>query len=193
VLDQTIGKRWVHHPIWRAKQKTLESEIDAHPTTVRNRERLAELRRPHLLATPVGQWAVKYLAAATSFYDANILIRKARREHRSSDAKPALLGTDSQLWLQLMEAAEGLAAHDLTGAADMVMVNESGLVPRLLSIQKNRGIGYDVSTGFQVLNAIMQSGLDNKQWDTLYTMAVKAYDLEAQFTPKQAGLYAAWR
>lgn len=193
VVDQTIGKRWVHHPVWRAKQNTLGSEIDAHPTTVRNRERLAELRRPRLIATPASQWATKYLTTATEFYDANTRIRKARREHQRSDAKPPLLGADSQLWLQLMEAAEALAAHGLTGAADPVIVNESGLVPRLLSIQKNRGIGYDVSTGFQVLNAIMQSGLDNKQWDTLYTMAVKAYDLEAQFTPKQARLYAAWR
>ena len=92
-----------------------------------------------------------------------------------------------------MEAAEALAVHGLPGAADAAMVNEAGVIPRLLSIQQNRGVGYAVDTGFQVLNAIMQSGTDTQQWNTLYPMAVKAYGLEAQFTQKQADLYAAWR
>jgi deferrochelatase/peroxidase EfeB len=73
------------------------------------------------------------------------------------------------------------------------MVEEAGVIPRLLSIQQNRGVGYAVDTGIQVLNAIMQSGTDTQQWNTLYPMAVKAYGLEAQFTQKQANLYAAWR
>ena len=46
VVHQTIGKRWVHHPVLRSKQKLLEMEIDEHPATLRYRERLAELRRP---------------------------------------------------------------------------------------------------------------------------------------------------
>ena len=92
-----------------------------------------------------------------------------------------------------MAAAEALAAHGLPGAADAGMVDEAGIIPRLLSIQQNRGVGYAVDTGFQVLNAIMQSGTDTRQWHTLYPMAVKAFGLEAQFTQKQADLYAAWR
>lgn len=50
-----------------------------------------------------------------------------------------------------------------------------------------------VDTRFQVLNAIMQSGTENERWDTLYSIAVKAYGLEAHFTPKQADKYGAWR
>ena len=71
-----------------------------------------------------------------------------------------------------MAAAEALAAHGLPGAADAEMVDEAGIIPRLLSIQQNRGVGYAVDTGFQVLNAIMQSGTDTRQWHTLYPMAV---------------------
>lgn len=193
VVNQTIGKRWVHHPILSFKQKLLEAEIDSHPVTVRYQERLAKMRRPRLLATPAAQWAAKYLAAVTDFHDANTHIKRTRREQRNNDSKPQLLGPDSSPWLQFTEAAEALAAHGLAGAADPVMVSESGLVPRILSLQKNRGIGYAVDTGFQVLNAIMQSGADNKRWDTLYTMTVKAYGLEAQFTQKQATLYMNWR
>ena len=70
-----------------------------------------------------------------------------------------------------METAEALAAHGLPGAADSAMLSDTGLVPRILSIQPNRGVGYAVDTGFQVLNAIMQSGADNKRWDTLDKVA----------------------
>ena len=193
VVNLTIGKRWVHHPVWRIKRKILETEIDRHPVTIRYQERLAELRRPRLLATPATEWASAYLAAATAFYDANTRIKKAQRAHSGSTTKPSLLGAGSELWMQVMEAADALAMHDLPGAADATMVDEAGVIPRLLSIQQNRGVGYAVDTGFQVLNAIMQSGTGTQQWNTLYPMAVKAYGLETQFTQKQADRYAAWR
>ncbi len=73
------------------------------------------------------------------------------------------------------------------------MLDESGLIARLLSLQRNTGVGYDVGTGYQVLNAIMQSGKDSKRWDTLYAIAVKAYSLEAHFTSDQARKYDGWR
>ena len=69
----------------------------------------------------------------------------------------------------------------------------AGIISRLLSLQHNRGVGYAFDTGYQVLNAITQSGPGYQQWHTLYPMAVKAYGLETQFTPKQAERYAAWR
>lgn len=193
VVDETIGKRWVHHPVWRIKRRILEAEMDRHPVTVHYQERLAELRRPRLLATPASEWAGIYLSAAMAFYDANTRIKKARRAHKGSTPKPPLLGPDSEPWVQIMEAAEALAVHGMSGAADAAMVDEAGVIPRLLSIKQNHGVGYAVDTGFQVLNAIMQSGIDTQQWNTLYPMAVKAYGLDTQFTQKQADLYAAWR
>ncbi len=193
VVHQTVGKRWVHHPVLRGKRKLLEMEIDEHPATLRYRERLAELRRPGYLAIPASTWATRFLVAATEFHDTNTRIRIARRKHRGTGDKPPLLGEDSAVWARIVEAAEALAAHGLGGAADPAMLDEAGLVPRILSIQNNRGVGYAVDTGFQVLNAIMQSGADNKRWDTLYTMAVKTFGLEAHFSQKQKDLYADWR
>lgn len=73
------------------------------------------------------------------------------------------------------------------------MLDETGLIPRILSIQRNRGVGYAVATGFQALTAIMQSAADNKRWDTPYTMVVKSYGLEARFSQKPKDLYADWR
>lgn len=193
VLDEIIGKRWVHHPVLGLRRQLLETELDQHPVSVRFQERLAELRRPRLLAIPASEWARIYLAAATEFHDANTRIDKARRAYRGPDPEPELLGKDSEPWLQLMEAAEALAAHGYPGAADPEMVGGAGIISRLLSIQHNRGIGYAFNTGYQVLNSIMQSTPGYQQWHTLYLMAVKAYGLEAHFAPRQAERYASWR
>ncbi|PWF24073.1 hypothetical protein DD235_07105 [Corticimicrobacter populi] len=193
VVDETIGKRWVHHPAWRFRRQLLEMELDQHPVTVRFQQRLTELRRPRLLATPASEWASIYLAAATEFHDTNTRIDKARRTHRGEGPKPELLGKDSEPWQRLTEAAEALAVHGYPGAADPEMAGLAGIVPRLLSIQHDRGVGYAFDTGYQVLNAIMQSGADYQQWHTLYPMAVKAYGLESRFTAKQAERYASWR
>ena len=193
VVNQTIGKCWVHHPLFEVKRRQLNAAIDRHPVTLRYHERLVELRRPVWLSRPATYWGQRYLEAATAFHDANVSIRRARRQHKGDGKKPGLLGTESDLWVQLMETAEALAAHELPGAADPIMLDETGLVARLLSIQRNTGVGYDVRSGYQVLNAIMQSGRDNKRWDTLYDIAVKVYGLETYFTDEQAQKYTAWR
>lgn len=193
VAHQMIGKRWVHHPVWLGKRRVLEAEIDNHPVTVRYQQRLAELRRPRQLAISAVEWASTYLEAAISFYDESTRIKHERRVGASGTSKPSLLESDSELWGTIMDASEALAVHGLFGGADAEMLNETGIVPRLLSIQHNRGVGYAVNSAFQVLNAIMRSGPDTQQWNTFYPMAVKAYGREAQFTVKQANLYGAWR
>lgn len=193
VVNQTIGKRWVHHPVIALKQHSLNARLDEHPVTLRHAERLAELRRPGLLATPAPEWAARYLAAVTEYHDTNVAIYKARRTHQGPSPKPEVLGVESEPWARIIEAAEGMAVHGFPGASERIMLSESGLVARILSIQHDRGVGYLVDTGYQVLNAIMQSGSDNKQWDVVYAMAVKAYGLEAKFTSKQSQRYMAWR
>jgi hypothetical protein len=170
IVDQTVGKRWVHHPVFPIKLRQLNAALDKHPVTIRYHERLIELRRPRWLAMPVSHWARRYLDAVTAYHDANVLIRRAQRQYQGDGPKPKLLGTESDGWTQIVEAAEALSAHGLPGAADPIMLDEAGLIARLLSIQRNTGVGYDVSSGYQVLNAIMQSGKDNKRWDTLYAI-----------------------
>lgn len=193
IVNQTVAKRWVHHPIFSIKQQSINAALDKHPVTLRYQERLIELRRPRWLAMPASHWAHRYLDAVRTLHDANVLIRRAQRQHKGDGPKPKLFGTESDAWAKLTEAAEALAAHGLPGAADLTMLDEVGLIARLLSIQHNKGIGYDVSTGYQELNAIMQSGKDNKRWDTLYAIAVKAYDLEVHFTAVQTIKYEEWR
>lgn len=193
VVDQILGKRWVHHPIFPIKQQRLKTLLDAHPVTRRYKERLFELRRPDWLALPVSNWTTQYLNAVSAFHDENVRIRRAKRRHQGDTPEPKLLGTDSNKWAQIIEAASALLAHGLQGADVPVLLDESGIISRLLSIQYNKGVGYDVTTGYQVLNAIMQSGEHNKCWDSLYAIAVKTYQLETHFTEEQIRKYKAWR
>lgn len=193
VVNETVGKRWVHHPALQRHNQILEARLDQHPVTVRFQERLAELRRPQLLATPASEWARIYLDTATEFFDASTRINKARRAHRGPGPEPEPLGKDSELWRRLLEAVEALAAHGYPGGADHQMVGDAGIISRLLSIQQNRGVGYAFSTGYQVLNAIMQSRLGHQRWHTLYLIAVKAYGLDARLTPEQFERYGSWR
>ena len=193
VVNQTVGKRWVHHPIFPIKRQHLNAALDKHSVTLRYQERLRELRRPQWLAEPVADWANRYLDAIASFHDANVAIRRARSKGQGDGPKLRLLRTDGDEWRPVALAAEALAAHGLPGATDPAMVDESGLITRLLSIQRNTGVGYGVATGYQVLDAIMQSGKDNKRWDTLYAIAVKTYGLEKHFSTDQARKYEGWR
>lgn len=193
VVNETIGKRWAHHPILRFRRRIIDSELSEHPAVLRFQERLAQQRRPLFLATPPSEWAAIYLAVATEFYEANTRIEKARRAHKGDGPKPVLLDKDGVPWQQLMEAAKALAVHGYPGGADSEMVGVAGIISRLLSIQHNRGIGYAFNTGYQVLNAIMQSGPGYQQWHTLYPMAVKAFELETKFTQEQRKRYATWR
>jgi hypothetical protein len=136
IVNQTVGKRWVHHPIFPIKLRQINAMLDEHPVTIRYHERLIELRRPRWLAMPVSHWARHYLDAVTAYHDANVRIRRAQRQYQGDGPKPKLLGTESDGWTQIVEAAEALSAHGLPGAADPIMLDEAGLIARLLSIQR---------------------------------------------------------
>lgn len=184
VVEATIGKRWVHHPHWRLREQMLNAMLDEHPSTIENERRLKVLRRPRLLARPAKEWAETYVLAATEYLEARRATGSINVEGRQRE---------DDLWQRIQEASEALEAHGYPGAGDNDMLGSAGIVSRLLSIQNNRGIGYAVRSGYQVLSAIMQSTADHQLWHTLYPMAVKAYDLEKHFTPKQAERYSAWR
>lgn len=193
VIHETIGKRWIHHPAWGMGRKKIDEHLDGHPVTLGFKERLAELRRPQILAKALSEWISQYLAAAMDFHDTNTRLDKVIRAYKGTGPTPKLLGQDSEQWLKLIEAADALAIHGYPGAADREMVGNAGIIPRLLSIQHNRGVGYAFDTGYQVVSAIMQSGPGYQQWHTLYTIAVKAYGLDTKFTQKQSDRYVAWR
>lgn len=193
VVNQVVGKRWINHPSLSDKRVALESEIDTHPVNLEWAQRLQDRRRRHWLALPVDQWSRVYVAEATKFHEKSVQIQRAQRSRKAGDAVLMPPSLESADWRDLVDAADALAEHGLPGGMDSVMIDGAGLVSRILSIRHNRGIGYAVDSGFQVLNAIMQSGKRNRQWSTLYAIAVKAYDLARHFSARQAETYEGWR
>lgn len=193
IINQTVGKRWLHHPMIPLKRARLVELLDQHPVTTNFRKRLIELNRPYWLSQAVEHWAGHYLDAITAYHDANVAIRRVQRRRSASGLEPQILGPDSELWINLRNAADALEVHGFDGAMDSVLIHEIGIIARLLSIQHNTGVGYDVSSGYQVVNAIMGSGKNNKTWDSLYAMAIKAYDLTRHFNDEQRQRYKSWR
>jgi hypothetical protein len=60
-----------------------------------------------------------------------------------------------------------------------------------LSIKKDTGIGYAVSTGWEVINAIRQDGIRQRKWHTLYLIAIRTY--RPRRTPRQEESIQQWR
>lgn len=193
VLESFVGKKWVHHPVIPRAKQILEGLLDEHPVTLNYKSRLLELRRPIFLSYPPSGWAKRYLDTFVEYLDANSAIGRARRNHTGEGPPPDFLGPQSTPWKRMLIAADALEAHGYAGAKDSDLLGSAGILSRILSIQHNRGVGYDVSSGYQVVNAIMNSGIAYRRWHSLYVMAVDAYKLEGQFKKDQLSRYAEWR
>lgn len=193
IINQTVGKRWVHHPMTQLKRARLVELLDQHSVTIDFRKRLIELNRPYWLSQAVEYWAKHYLEAIAAYHDANVAIRRVQRRRSAGGLEPQTLGPDSELWINLRNAADALGVHGFDGAMEPVLIHETGIIARILSIQHNTGVGYDVSSGYQVVNAIMGSGKNNKTWDSLYAIAIKAYELTRHFNDEQRQRYKPWR
>jgi hypothetical protein len=147
-------------------------------------------RRERLLETPPSLWAERYLLALRAFCDANIRIERLRKTEGPRYLEH--LDEDSEEWAEVALAAEALEAHGFDGGAEHVFART--IVPRILSIQLNTGVGYAVSSAIQVVNAIMNTRSDNStQWLSLYLIAAKSFDVERHFRPEQVRRFREWR
>ena len=66
---------------------------------------------------------------------------------------------------------EEMVWRGFANAGHAELLDCHGIVARIRSIELNRGVGYNLATAYQVLNAIMQSGHRNTDDLSLYFMA----------------------
>lgn len=185
VVEEHAGKRWLHHPRLVDETARLEEELATQVAEVN--QRIQELldrdqRRREMQRTPVEQWAVSYLNA--------VLEHAALREQMEGDAS---LRPHVELALgRIAECGEGLAAHDFHEAQDRDLYGWRGnLLERILSVKLDRAVGYQLTTAWQVINAILQEGPHHFQWHTLYLIAIRRY--QPTLAPHQARKVADWR
>lgn len=190
VVDGLEGKRWLHHPTLRTQRALLRYKLREHAEVLAYQAYIRAHRRERLLETPPSRWAERYLQAMRAFCDANIRIERLRKTEGPRYLEH--LDEDSEEWAEVALAAEALEAHGFEGGVERVFART--IVPRILSIQLNTGVGYAVSSAIQVLNAIMNTRSDNStQWLSLYLIAAKSFDVERHFRPEQVRRFRRWR
>ena len=190
VVDGLEGKRWLHHPTLRTQRALLRYKLREHAEVLAYQAYIRAHRRERLLETPPALWAERYLEAIRAFCDANIRIEQLRKTEGPRYLEH--LDEDSEEWAEVALAAEALETHGFEGGVERLFART--IVPRILSIQLNTGVGYAVSSAIQVLNAIMNTRSDNStQWLSLYLIAAKSFDVERHFRPEQVQRFRKWR
>jgi hypothetical protein len=192
VTDEIAGKVWLHHPLMEAQKKELEERLIVEIL----RRNMQEAKHASILGTPVEEWVSRYLVAVQQYEDVYEDLRKetsAENLQSSQDKQDWLEDQLSTIKQELDECILGLSTHGLPVIRDEGLYREdSRIIPRLLSIKLDTGVGYRHDTGWQVINAIMQDRSDRaKSWHSLYLMAVRIY--QPSLNPSQAQRVQEWR
>ena len=76
---------------------------------------------------------------------------------------------------RLADLIDQLSIHGFPEAGAGMLLGAHGILDRILSIQKDVGIGYRLDSGHAVLNAIKQGRSDNRAFHSLYFIAALTY------------------
>ena len=179
VHDLTL-KRWLSNPEMAAIRAELRSELHHELSARRKIQRLIDERRARVLAEPLEQVAQRYLVAAE-----HLLLETGSR-------------TTESLALQVEARRNAMAAcveemrlRGFPEAGDEDLLGHHQMLARILSIKHDAGIGYRYGSGFEVLNAIRQSGERYASDWTIYLIAVKVF--KPALNDQQQSWLAEWR
>lgn len=179
VHDLTL-KRWLANPEMAAIRQELQSELQEELSARREIQRLIEERRARVLAEPLEQVAQRYLVAAE-----HLFLETGSRAVES-------LAIEVEARRNAMAACvEEMQWRGFPEAGDEDLLGHHRMLARILSIKHDAGIGYRYRSGFEVLNAIRQSGERYASDWTVYLIAVKVF--KPALNEEQQSWLAAWR
>ena len=177
-------KRWLHHPDIQLQTGILLKEVEAGVAALDKAAQEVHLKQEQVLAvlaTPLEEIAQDYLKAVFTFaqFDREVVLDDAMRQ-AIAQAKSCV-----------GEAANKLAIHGYAEAADQQLAGgRKAIVPRLLSIQGGKGVGYRLDSTMEVMNAIRQASARSSSNHTIYLIAEKAY--RPQGAPVLPEWYTNW-
>jgi hypothetical protein len=178
VIKEVAAKRWLFHPRRDEIVAQLLTEIDAEVAARSRREEQLRLLR----FGSVDDWADCYLEAFQNYADARALTDSGRDDE----------GLTHYHLTELLEAGLALSGHGYPEAEDPDFYNSSNRVmERILSIKKDKGVWYNLDTGWKVINAILQDRLTSRSQHTLYLIACRVYS--PVLTDKQREKVETWR
>jgi len=185
VVEEVDHKRWIFNPVVEAIRDRLASDLDTQQAADDadwDREIAEEAA---LRATPVEALAADYL--------------KAVREHlvclttseRHPERRPELQALVASTKATILAVAGKLARKGYRDASDESLFAWHGTLAKLCSIEQDRGIGYNVDSGFQVLNACFQANSKRREHASLCMVAAKVFGLPLSI--QQAAKVKEWR
>ena len=178
VVNEIAGKRWLYHPTINEKKSELLAVMKREAEDV---DVLAR-KRQKLLEISAADWAQRYLQ---------------RFRQRWLEQLAAGEGaTGSVAWQKaqdaLVEASEGLEAHEYPIASLMDQNPLRTIIARILSICCDTGVEYKPNNAWAVINAIRcDRSASSLKWHTLYLIAVRTY--HPTLTSEQIGKVENWR
>ncbi|MDO9072218.1 MAG: hypothetical protein Q7U73_03050 [Rubrivivax sp.] len=165
VVHEVSVKRWLYYPDLDTVSAGLQAQMQAERDLRVEAARIAEERRRRILEAPIAQIAGRYLQAVE-----HMLIEQARLP-AGSGQRPDFVTAKAAGAISVYEMAQ----RGYPEAGDEDLLGFHRILPRLLSIRNNRGVGYGFGTAVEVLNAIQQSQPGNRSDWTLYLIAAKVY------------------
>lgn len=180
VVGEVVAKRWLFHPELEEQRVALEGRLrqqaldesaaaQAQAREAAEQERMAEERRQRVLGMPVQDVAREYLDAVTHMLEARV---ETNPSGQQAQARSAVERAAREL---VADATDKMALHGFPEAADANLLDQTGILARLLSIQLGRPVGYRYENVMGVLNAIRQSQGIQRSTFTLYFIAVRVF------------------
>ena len=177
-------KKWLHHPDIELQTSILIKKAEVEIAAIDKAASESHLKHMHkqaVLAMPLNEIAQDYLKAVFTYAQFD-------QDTVSGDAMDL---TIEQAKARVRNAADNLAIHGYPEAAlDQLTGGRKGIIPRILSIQSGKGVGYHLESTMQVMNAIRQSSMRNCSNHTLYLIAENAY--RRQDEPPPPEWYTNW-
>lgn len=168
VIEEVAGKVWLHHPEFEAQRQALFREVDAN--LHEQLEYSNGANRTAIFDVPQSEWAKRYLLAVQIYSDLRFEEVLSDNEEYKYELKRALA--------EVMECGLALREYGFPEAIDERLYDRGHtIIDRLLSIKLDTGVGYNLATAWQVINAILQDvSPASKSWHSLYLIAIKAYN-----------------
>ena len=183
VVHEVSVKRWINYPDLEAVRTALREQMQDQQDLQIEASRIAEERHRRIQETPIVELGANYLVAVEK-----MLIQQSQLPP-SGERNAELIAAKTAVTISVEEMAQ----RGYPEAGDEELLGYHRILSRLLSIRKNRGVGYGFSTAAEVLNAIQQSQPGNRHDWTLYLIAVKAYLPNLSDDPPTCRWFKAWR
>lgn len=177
LVHEVDFKSWICSVESSAAFDELRRQVDAD--IQQHQDEIAKARkwRSEVLAMDAKDIGRQYLNAMTLYLQA-LDLREGGMPNASKEVVEATR-------VEVMRLTDMLATHGYFGAAGASKGGAVRMLSRLLSLKHDRGIGYRVSTGFEVLNAIWQSQPGNRKDIPMYLAAARLWVIGLSETQAQ--------